>query len=249
VVVYWDPVGSYLMCFRFVQVAVAFYRTGRAATPTEPRRGGRAIPEEVLVEAGVEAGRGTCGRRWCDEHRRDHASSRPKPEARHRPWRHHHMAMPLLLITLWLRQYFHSSRSRRAARRHHLVLLIDADHRDADLDRARLTVLIFIFTMTDVPIDAVALSCSPASRSSRYGDPVLHPGGKFPTHGRRPRRMIRFRTSLNRPLARGWRSPASSPCAMFALVSDRASRRGGDRIDSSAPMVKAGYPMRFERRA
>ena len=48
------PVGSYLMCFRFVQVAVAFYRTGALPHTDESHvEGVEPIPEEVLVEAGV----------------------------------------------------------------------------------------------------------------------------------------------------------------------------------------------------
>ena len=48
------PVGSYLMCFRFVQVALAFRRTGELPHTDESHvEGVEPIPEEVLVEAGV----------------------------------------------------------------------------------------------------------------------------------------------------------------------------------------------------
>jgi C4-dicarboxylate transporter DctM subunit len=48
------PVGSYLMCFRFLQVARAFARTGELPHTDESHVEGVApIPEEVLVEAGV----------------------------------------------------------------------------------------------------------------------------------------------------------------------------------------------------
>jgi C4-dicarboxylate transporter DctM subunit len=48
------PVGSYLMCFRFLQVALAFARTGELPHTDESHVEGVApIPEEVLVEAGV----------------------------------------------------------------------------------------------------------------------------------------------------------------------------------------------------
>jgi len=48
------PVGSYLMCFRFVQVALAFRRTGALPHTDESHvEGVEPIPESVLVEAGV----------------------------------------------------------------------------------------------------------------------------------------------------------------------------------------------------
>ena len=48
------PVGSYLMCFRFVQVALAFQRTGALPHTDESHvEGVEPIPESVLVEAGV----------------------------------------------------------------------------------------------------------------------------------------------------------------------------------------------------
>jgi len=48
------PVGSYLMCFRFVQVALAFRRTGALPHTDESHvEGIEPIPESVLVEAGV----------------------------------------------------------------------------------------------------------------------------------------------------------------------------------------------------
>jgi C4-dicarboxylate transporter DctM subunit len=48
------PIGSYLMCFRFLQVAYAFYRTGELPHTDESHvEGVEPIPEEVLVEAGV----------------------------------------------------------------------------------------------------------------------------------------------------------------------------------------------------
>jgi C4-dicarboxylate transporter, DctM subunit len=52
------PLGSYLMCYRFLQVAYAFYRTGELPHTDESHsvEGVQPIPEEVLVEAGVKPG-------------------------------------------------------------------------------------------------------------------------------------------------------------------------------------------------
>jgi C4-dicarboxylate transporter DctM subunit len=48
------PLGSYLMSFRFMQVALAFYRTGALPHTDESHvEGVEPIPEEILVEAGV----------------------------------------------------------------------------------------------------------------------------------------------------------------------------------------------------
>ena len=52
------PCGSYLMCFRFLQVPYAFYRTGELPHTDESHsvEGVAPIPEEILVEAGVKPG-------------------------------------------------------------------------------------------------------------------------------------------------------------------------------------------------
>ena len=48
------PLGSYLMCTRFLQVAWAFGRTGELPHTDESHvEGVEPIPESVLVEAGV----------------------------------------------------------------------------------------------------------------------------------------------------------------------------------------------------
>jgi C4-dicarboxylate transporter DctM subunit len=49
------PLGSYLMCFRFVQVALAFYRTGELPHTDESHvEGIEPIPGDVMAEAGLK---------------------------------------------------------------------------------------------------------------------------------------------------------------------------------------------------
>ena len=49
------PLGSYLMCFRFLQVALAFYRTGELPHTDESHvEGIEPIPGDVMTEAGLK---------------------------------------------------------------------------------------------------------------------------------------------------------------------------------------------------
>jgi len=49
------PLGSYLMCFRFLQVALAFYRTGELPHTDESHvEGIEPIPGDVMAEAGLK---------------------------------------------------------------------------------------------------------------------------------------------------------------------------------------------------
>ena len=110
-----------------------------------------------------------------------------------------------------------------------------------------LTVLIFIFTMTEVPIDAVALKLfTGIEKFEIMAIPFFILAGNFLTHGGVARRMIDFATSLIGHLHGGLALAGIVACAMFALVcgSSVATVVAIGSILLPA-MVKAGYPMRF----
>jgi C4-dicarboxylate transporter DctM subunit len=110
-----------------------------------------------------------------------------------------------------------------------------------------LTVLIFIFTMTEVPIDAVALKLfTGIEKFEIMAIPFFILAGNFLTHGGVARRMIDFATSLIGHWHGGLALAGIVACAMFALVcgSSVATVVAIGSILLPA-MVKAGYPMRF----
>ena len=110
-----------------------------------------------------------------------------------------------------------------------------------------LTVLIFIFTMTEVPIDAVALKLfTGIEKFEIMAIPFFILAGNFLTHGGVARRMIDFATSLIGHWHGGLALAGVVACAMFALVcgSSVATVVAIGSILLPA-MVKAGYPMRF----
>src|SRR5258707_6839574 len=110
-----------------------------------------------------------------------------------------------------------------------------------------LTVLIFLFTLTEVPIDAVALKLfTGIERFEIMAIPFLILAGGFLTHGGVARRMIDFAISLIGHWHGGLALAGIVACAMFALVcgSSVATVVAIGSILLPA-MVKAGYPMAF----
>src|SRR5476651_40409 len=110
-----------------------------------------------------------------------------------------------------------------------------------------LTVLTFVFTMTQVPIESVALKLfTGIERFEIMAIPFFILAGSFLTHGGVARRMIDFATSLIGHWHGGLALAGIVACAMFALVcgSSVATVVAIGSILLPA-MVKAGYPMRF----
>ena len=159
------------------------------------------------------------------------------------------MAMPLLLIALCFANYFHLITIPPGPRVIIIfVLLISMMTTGMPISIALgLTVLIFIFTMTEVPIDAVALKLfTGIEKFEIMAIPFFILAGNFLTHGGVARRMIDFATSLIGHWHGGLALAGIVACAMFALVcgSSVATVVAIGSILLPA-MVKAGYPMRF----
>src|SRR3954454_841962 len=110
-----------------------------------------------------------------------------------------------------------------------------------------LTVLIFIFTMTDVPIDAVALKLfTGIEKFEIMAIPFFILAGNFLTHGGVARRMINFAVTMIGHFHGGLALAGIVACAMFALVCGSSVATVVAIGSIVLPeMVKRGYPMRF----
>ena len=110
-----------------------------------------------------------------------------------------------------------------------------------------LTVLMFLFLMTHVPIEAVALKLfTGIEKFEIMAIPFFILAGNFLTHGGVAKRMIAFATSMLGHWHGGLGLAGILACSMFALVcgSSVATVVAIGSIILPA-MVKQGYPMRF----
>src|SRR6202008_721913 len=110
-----------------------------------------------------------------------------------------------------------------------------------------LTVLMFLFFMTHVPIEAVALKLfTGIEKFEIMAIPFFILAGNFLTHGGVAKRMIAFATSLIGHLHGGLGLAGIVACAMFALVCGSGVATVGAIGAIVLPeMVRHGYPMRF----
>src|SRR3989440_2290297 len=109
------------------------------------------------------------------------------------------------------------------------------------------TVLTFLFTLTDVPIEAVALKLfTGIEKFEIMAIPFFILAGNFLTHGGVARRMIDFATSLIGHLHGGLALAGIVACAMFALVCGSSVATVVAIGSIVLPeMVRNGCPMRF----
>jgi C4-dicarboxylate transporter, DctM subunit len=110
-----------------------------------------------------------------------------------------------------------------------------------------LTVLTFLFTMTQVPLESVALKLfSGIEKFEIMAIPFFILAGNFLTHGGVARRMINFATSMVGHWHGGLALSGVLACALFAAVSGSSPATvvaiGSILIPG---MVKAGFPMKF----
>ena len=110
-----------------------------------------------------------------------------------------------------------------------------------------LTVLTFLFTMTTVPIESVALKLfTGIEKFEIMAIPFFILAGNFLTHGGVARRMIRFATSMVGHLHGGLGLAGVLACALFAAVSGSSPATVVAIGSILLPaMVKAGFPKRF----
>ena len=110
-----------------------------------------------------------------------------------------------------------------------------------------LTVLTFLFTMTDVPVQAVALKLfSSIEKFEIMAIPFFILAGNFLTHGGVARRMIQFATSMVGHWHGGLALAGVLACALFAAVSGSSPATVVAIGSIILPaMVRQGYPKRF----
>src|SRR4249919_3309337 len=107
-----------------------------------------------------------------------------------------------------------------------------------------LTVLTFLFTMTDVPIEAVALKLFTGIENFEImAIPFFILAGNFLTHGGVARRMINFASSMVGHWAGGLGLAGVMACALFAAVSGSSPATVVAIGSIILPaMVRAGFP-------
>ena len=110
-----------------------------------------------------------------------------------------------------------------------------------------LTVLTFVFTMTNVPIESVALKLfTGIERFEIMAVPFFILAGNFLTHGGVARKMIDFAMSMIGHFHGGLALAGILACAMFALVCGSSVATVVAIGSIVLPeMVERGYPMRF----
>lgn len=110
-----------------------------------------------------------------------------------------------------------------------------------------LTVLTFLFTMTQVPIESVALKLfTGIEKFEIMAIPFFILAGNFLTHGGVARRMIRFATAMVGHWHGGLGLAGVVACALFAAVSGSSPATVVAIGSILLPaMVKAGFPNRF----
>jgi C4-dicarboxylate transporter DctM subunit len=110
-----------------------------------------------------------------------------------------------------------------------------------------LTVLTFLFTMTQVPLESVALKLFTGIENFEImAIPFFILAGNFLTHGGVARRMIAFATSIVGHWYGGLGLAGVVACALFAAVSGSSPATVVAIGSILLPaMVKAGFPKRF----
>ncbi|MCK9283615.1 MAG: TRAP transporter large permease subunit [Rhodocyclaceae bacterium] len=110
-----------------------------------------------------------------------------------------------------------------------------------------LTVLTFLFTMTDVPIASVALKLfTGIEKFEIMAIPFFILAGNFLTHGGVAKRMIRFATAMVGHWHGGLGLAGVVACALFAAISGSSPATVVAIGSILLPaMVKAGFPTRF----
>ena len=110
-----------------------------------------------------------------------------------------------------------------------------------------LTVLTFLFTMTEVPIESVGLKLfSGLDNFGIMAIPFFILAGTFLTHGGVAKRMIRFATALVGHWHGGLAIAGVVACALFAAVSGSSPATVVAIGSIILPaMVKQGYPTKF----
>ncbi len=223
------PLGSGLMCFRFLQVCWFYYWTGELPHHNEAHVEGIEISAPAL-----------------------HPSTTGSPEDSGRkasPLGLILILAPILILAVCFGEKAGIIELPQAVRAGTIfVLLIALMLTGIPVSIALgLTVLTFLFTLTSVPIEAVSMKLFTGIESFEImAIPFFILAGNFLTHGGVARRMIDFATSLIGHWHGGLGLAGIVACAMFALVCGSSVATVAAVGAIVLPeMVRHGYPMRF----
>ena len=223
------PLGSGLMCFRFLQVAWVYYRTGQLPHHNEAHVEG--------VDADVPALHPAPGSVT------DVGSRNVSPLALIL------ILAPILIFVLCLGEKAGIVVLPPALRAATIFgLLISLMLTGIPISIALgLTVLTFLFTLTAVPVEAVSMKLFTGIENFEImAIPFFILAGNFLTHGGVARRMINFATSLVGHWHGGLGLAGIVACSMFALVCGSSVATVAAVGAIVLPeMVRNGYPMRF----
>nr|WP_136624092.1 TRAP transporter large permease subunit [Bradyrhizobium centrolobii] len=225
------PLGSGLMCFRFLQVAWAYFRTGEL-----PHH------DETHVE-GVEADASPA------LHPQPAGAATKAAARKISPLGVILILAPILIFALCLAEksgVIVLPHWMRAATVFALLIALMLTGIPVSIALG-LTVMTFLFTLTTVPIEAVSMKLFTGIESFEImAIPFFILAGNFLTHGGVARRMINFATSLIGHWHGGLGLAGIVACAMFALVCGSSVATVAAIGAIVLPeMVRHGYPMRF----
>jgi C4-dicarboxylate transporter DctM subunit len=222
------PLGSSLMCFRFLQVAWYYWKTGSLPRHDAGHVEGVEAVEEADSEPAVDfRGKRQGGARlsWLL------------------------LALPFILLGLGLlakHGVVPGGDGVRAALVFGLLVSLMLTGMPISIALG-LTVLSFMFTLTDLPLDSLAMKLFTGIENFEImAIPFFILAGTFLTHGGVARRMINFATSMVGHWHGGLGLSAVVACALFAAVSG-SSPASVVAIGSVVmpAMVAQGFPPRF----
>ena len=236
------PLGSSLMSFRFLQVAFSFWRTGELphhdhgavdgieTAETEPAHGGSTQHGAAAAQAKGGAA----------------AATQAKGGS---PLGIGILAAPLALVAIcFLQKFGLIALPGGLVAGMIFLLLISMMLTGMPISIALgLTVLTFIFTLTKVPVEAVALKLfTGIEKFEIMAIPFFILAGNFLTHGGVARRMVNFATSMVGHWHGGLGLAAVMACALFAAVSGSSPATVVAIGSVILPaMINQGFPPRF----
>ena len=223
------PLGSGLMCFRFLQVGWHYYWTGDLPHHNEAQVEGVEVTAPALHPAPADPAE---------------ASSRKAS-----PLGLILIMAPILILMVCLGEkagIIVLPQVLRAITIFALLIALMLTGIPVSIALG-LTVLTFLFTLTAVPIEAVSMKLFTGIESFEImAIPFFILAGNFLTHGGVARRMINFATSLIGHWHGGLGLAGIAACSMFALVCGSSVATVAAVGAIVLPeMVRNGYPMRF----
>ena len=223
------PLGSGLMCFRFLQVSWFYYWTGHLPHHNEAQVEGIEITVPALHPST--------------------ANSTGDSDRKASPLGLILIMAPILILMVCLGDkagIIVMPQALRAATVFTLLIALMLTGIPVSIALG-LTVLTFLFTLTAVPIEAVSMKLFTGIESFEImAIPFFILAGNFLTHGGVARRMIDFATSLIGHWHGGLGLAGIVACSMFALVCGSSVATVAAVGAIVLPeMVRHGYPMRF----